>query len=478
MKERFTCFLFLLSTVFPGGCVSTSNSQLKTLPESFYDGEYETVVSGSMRQAQSVPENAALCHLRAGSAALCSGNIEQAKHFFEKANEIIWAFEQRNEMNAIIRREDSKTFLGAPYERAFASYYLGITDLLTRDYENALAAFKTALLADAGGKTQAFDSDIPVVFFLMAHCYNALGENKQAQECMREVRTLYPERIMRNVLTDIVSNSVKILDRQNGNNSALLTAAESVFDDLFMLDYEQGESLEEYWGKIKKEASVPGDKADKKDVNLQRGEIINAVSLQLSRISTQDYESFIKEKEKSTSMLHYSSNLLVIIDIGRGPYKYMGEGHGNTCRIQKSSNTEKRAQVTVGSTDVQSTCLADVFFQASTRGGREMDFILGDKAFFKDTIDLGAVLGLNPLLALATHGILNVTINTEADIRTWLTLPGEIHVVSETLPEGTHQIAVRFCNLFGVEIPQMTQTRTVSVTSGQKTVIYIRSVTQ
>ena len=476
MQKQFPFFLVLIFAVFLNGCVTTSKIRTKTLSERFYDREYAAVIADSMREAQNVPENAALCYLRAGSAALCSGNASQAKSFFEKANDIIWAFEQRDETKAVIGREDSKKFLGAPYERTLASYYLGITDLLTGDYENALASFKTALLADAGGKTQNYNSDIPIVFFLMAHCYNALGENKRAEESMQEVRTVYPKRFMHNVLTDIVSSNVKILGQQNRSSLEFMIAAESVFNDIFILDYEPGESIEEYWAKITKETLVVENGIDTKDVIFWRKKIIDAVSLKLSQAPIRDYERFINEKEKGISVLHYSDNLLIILDLGQGPYKYSSEGHGTICKIQKSSYLGKGVQVTLGdSADRQSTRLADIYFQASTRGGRKMDSILGNKANFKDTADIATVLGLNPLLALGMHYVLDGAINTEADIRAWLTLPGEIHAVSEKLPEGEYQITVRFCDLFGSEMPQMTQTRTVNIEPNKKTVIYVRS---
>ena len=112
--------------------------------------------------------------------------------------------------------------------------------------------------------------------------------------------------------------------------------------------------------------------------------------------------------------------------------------------------------------------LADVNFQATTRGGREMDTVLNNKAAVKTgmaasgnlllvagfacisamgsdakaDIVLGSVGGGCLLLGCTFH-IIGACINSSADVRCWKNLPGELMVVPMVLPVGEQEIAVR-----------------------------------
>ncbi len=114
------------------------------------------------------------------------------------------------------------------------------------------------------------------------------------------------------------------------------------------------------------------------------------------------------------------------------------------------------------------TGLADINFQATTRGGREMDTVLNNKAAVKTgmsasgnilliagyacfasmgsdakaDIVLGCVGGGCMLLGCTFH-IVGACINSTADIRCWKNLPGELLVVPMVLPEGERTVAVR-----------------------------------
>lgn len=111
--------------------------------------------------------------------------------------------------------------------------------------------------------------------------------------------------------------------------------------------------------------------------------------------------------------------------------------------------------------------LADINFQATTRGGREMDAVLQDKASVKSGMEASGniliVVGLG-LVASANGGsegdaimmcigggcilvggvfhVIGACINPDADIRYWKNLPGEFLIVPLVLPEGEHEITV------------------------------------
>ena len=114
------------------------------------------------------------------------------------------------------------------------------------------------------------------------------------------------------------------------------------------------------------------------------------------------------------------------------------------------------------------TGLANINFQATTRGGREMDTVLSNKAAVKTgmaasgnillvtgyacfasmgnsaeaNLVLGCVGGSCMLLGCTFH-IVGACINPTADVRSWKNLPGELLVIPMVVPNGEHTIAIR-----------------------------------
>lgn len=112
--------------------------------------------------------------------------------------------------------------------------------------------------------------------------------------------------------------------------------------------------------------------------------------------------------------------------------------------------------------------IADINFQATTRGGRAMDEVLSNKAAVKTGLKASknvlilvgfsclASMGSNAkanivlasvgggcILAGLTFHVIGECINSSADIRCWKNLPGELLIMPLYLPEGEHGITVR-----------------------------------
>lgn len=144
------------------------------------------------------------------------------------------------------------------------------------------------------------------------------------------------------------------------------------------------------------------------------------------------------------------------------------------------------------------TQLEDVYFQASTRGGRQFDSILAGKAQFKsasDTVgnvaligaaaaatyasgtsdprhqrDAAAAAGVLLLVGLAAKGIAEAT-EAEADIRYWDNLPDRVHAATLALPEGVNKLTVEFVSAGGLPL----RTREVPVARvGQCGIAWVR----
>lgn len=173
--------------------------------------------------------------------------------------------------------------------------------------------------------------------------------------------------------------------------------------------------------------------------------------------NTQLSKEFLQQAakgDKAYEGLSADRPVLVLFETGRVPFKYGGGKFGEALMWQShklADTTVKKACPEGGGACVaeQFTVGADVGYQATTRGGRPVDAVLGGKASFKEgaqTVSdvastIGAV-GLQTALAtgnrdaagfgmvgmfagLVAQGVAQST-QAQADIREWEQLPGTV----------------------------------------------------
>ena len=142
---------------------------------------------------------------------------------------------------------------------------------------------------------------------------------------------------------------------------------------------------------------------------------------------------------------------LVVIETGRSPRKLAdGIGHGEL--VYRRDRKYRQQKVRLGpEAETEAYAMEDIFFQASTRGGREVDRILEGKVRFRNrTAGAGSALsdassafgemalmtgdtqfsdigaGLSVLGAMQTMVALNA--RPRADTRYWSGLPDHVHI--------------------------------------------------
>ncbi|MBU1214295.1 MAG: hypothetical protein KKF58_03180 [Gammaproteobacteria bacterium] len=156
-----------------------------------------------------------------------------------------------------------------------------------------------------------------------------------------------------------------------------------------------------------------------------------------------------------------SDNVLLIAEVGRAPGKIASGRHQEELRYARHDDGLIRGVTfTQGSQLLVGQQIEDVYWQASTRGGRAVDKILAGKASFrntaeniatgaavfahitsdlardaarrKDSDDAGQYAGLAVLGMLVSIGsdIVAASTHPEADTRTWSTLPDRIYVAT------------------------------------------------
>ncbi len=153
------------------------------------------------------------------------------------------------------------------------------------------------------------------------------------------------------------------------------------------------------------------------------------------------------------------NNLLVVVEVGRAPIKYSGGKFNELLKFREEAPGIQRIRVK-SSPEIVSAPAENLFFQATTRGTRKVDAILGEKASFKEdtgnaTIGLagGAVAasqvdksgissGILALAAIGT-GIASASTRAEADTRTWDNLPHSVYLLGLTVPSGTAELLIQ-----------------------------------
>lgn len=200
-----------------------------------------------------------------------------------------------------------------------------------------------------------------------------------------------------------------------------------------------------------------------------------------------------------------AANVLVFVEYGRGPRKVATGEHGEQLKFVADSTRAVSARLEIAGQTVALPPWDDVTWQATTRGGRAMDHILGNKAVFKQAADtvgdaalLGAVIAAqntrkevrrvvtgpdgkqrvvtetvkdddaaNAALGLAAAGVLAKILSgaaqTTADTRAWDNLPQYLSLATLRLPPGEHPATLTFLDAAGQPLAKRAQTFTITI---------------
>ncbi len=322
--------------------------------------------------------NRVLNDMQAGMAAFEFGAVGHARAALQDAYVQIETIYADNDAAKAARStfapEESKDFKGEPYERAMVGYYLGMSDMMVADFENARASFRWGEFQDTMSASESYQSDMSLLAFLAGWSHQCQGA---------------------------VSGAAEYYARSQTYRSGLA--------------------------------------APKSD-----------------------------------------ANLLLIAEIGSAPVKYRTGKYGEELRYKQGEATDARAVTfEVAGKSLDGVLAEDLYFQATTLGGRAVDKILAGKASFKQgaettaavagavtaaSLDVAMISQLqgdqdmaNLAGGLAGAGLLVNMFSSfaaakakpAADIRAWDTLPERFLVATTRVKEKPKQIAATFFNESG-----------------------------
>ena len=194
------------------------------------------------------------------------------------------------------------------------------------------------------------------------------------------------------------------------------------------------------------------------------------------------------------------ANVLVLAETGYGPRK-LGDGVGNYELVYRRGKrfSETRAYMQRSGQWLPLYPIEDVFWQATTRGGRPVDRIIQGKVAFKQNTeavgtvltglaseamvlqpltysksldDKAAVVGLIGVAALA----LSSKAKPAADVRYWESLPDAIHIATLTADAAQlGAVPFTFIDANNAEVPGLAQSRKVVADPRGRGLLWVRS---
>lgn len=160
-------------------------------------------------------------------------------------------------------------------------------------------------------------------------------------------------------------------------------------------------------------------------------------------------------------------NLLVLVETGTAPRKLAdGVGHGELKYFRGKNFKENRVTISINGEVHHAYPLEDIYWQARSRGGREIDRILEGKVYFKNSgqesssalaatgsmiqslansLNSPVTLGVGAGISLVS-GVVNLVAsgaNTYADTRYWSNLPDMVHFITAELPANSKTTSVQ-----------------------------------
>lgn len=384
---------------FISGCASVSDEP----PARARPGAHGQTAAD--RAAPVIPErDRVLYDYRAAATALRTGKYDVAKAQLDDAiariGGIIANDADAARARSLFSSENTKAFIGEPYERVMAYYYRGLLYWRDGEPDNARACFRSGQVIDSGTAEEKYDADYV------------------------------------------------LLDYLDGLASTKLQADGS--DALARAQAHAGNKL-----------NLPA------------------------------YNS--------------AANVLVFAEYGYGPRKYAAGRYGEELRfhVEDSPTRSARLLLDEGRMIVPLPAYDDLNFQATTRGGRVMDHILGNKAFFKAGADVAGDVALAgaaiaheqarnrerrgkdgddadmAALGLGLFGVISkiasAATRTEADIRQWNNLPQRLSFAALKLPPGTHTGRIEFLDRDGNVLAARTRQVAFNVGADERDTVVILS---
>ncbi|MGE5297185.1 MAG: hypothetical protein ACM3VT_20365, partial [Solirubrobacterales bacterium] len=390
-------------------------SQACDARKAYWSGRYAEAQQQFAALTESIHPSVILYVNECAMCSLAQGQYAETERYLRRADSLLNTYysEEREKLaTSVFGAEAEKVYRGDPYEQAMAYTLLAMILMDRGDYDNALAACKSGVLADSDASENLFDSDIALLHALEAKCCQLRGKDEE----FRAHR-------------DAAAKSVRLTSEQVRDDF-------SKRQDLLAI-LKMSRTERKRMGETRSDDEIEGEIQRLSDELGRRIESIDAVN-QLGLLYSGEF------------------NVLIVVPRDRSARKLRtgGEAEMIVFNEYQTQCPPPELRLDGGALGPElSAAAVDVDFQALTRGGRRMDAILKGKAVSRATTrevgqtfidagnNAGGLVGLGVVLIGGAMQATAGAMTAEADTRCWQTLPKRFDVYAMKLPPGAHELA-------------------------------------
>ncbi|MGB2998062.1 MAG: hypothetical protein WBC59_05425 [Phycisphaerae bacterium] len=372
----------------------------------------------------------ALQRMEFGRQAIRLGSYTRAKPRLTEAFEQLEV--EHDATAAALSSERFKYYKGETYERAMLCTYLGIIEYQAGNYNDARIFLSRALSHDRGAVVHKntppeVGEDFGLAFYWIGKTYAKLGDADNAGVAFRKATTETPRKekdAARELKEDRKEAAEYQKKRAEGEQWAYQTFTDPEKEDLFI---EGVVNLAEVGGNIDEASkTLPGASPE--------CPVLRAAE---------------KPGEFFASAYQADCNLILTIELGRCPFKYLGGIGGERTEFGRPRTPSHAIRVYVdGHAAGPAFEALDLWNQAATQDRiGEKDAAQTGKAIFKEILSHAPYAG-----SLAGHW------DVSGDARYWMSLPGKVYLFAAKATPGPHTVRLEVFDVDGNRLPRWTNT--------------------
>jgi len=374
--------------------------------------------------------NYVLARMEFGRQAILLGSYTRARPRLREAFDQLEV--EHDNVGAALSSERLKYYKGETYERAMLCYYAALAEYLAGNYNEARILLARALLADKGAVVEKstpaeVGEDFGLAFYWIGKTYAKLGDMDNSAIALRKAATRTPRKnkdAERESKEDAKAAGEMLKKRAEGEAWAYRTFHNPEKPDLYI---EPIVNLAEAEGTLAGAPAVlPG-----------------AAPASPVRRATEKSEEFF------TPAFQTATNLVLTLDLGRCPYKYLGGISGERTEFGRSPVRPRTVRVYLdGHYAGPAFQVLDLWDQAATQDRiGEKEAAQATKAVLREVLSYAPYAG-----SLAGHW------DVSGDVRHWTTLPGKVFIFAADVTPGPHTVRLEMYDINGVRLPRWTNT--------------------
>jgi len=374
--------------------------------------------------------NYVLARMEFGRQAILLGSYARARPRLREAFDQLEV--QHDNVGAALSSERLKYYKGETYERAMLCYYAALAEYLAGNYNEARILLARALLADKGAVVNKstppeVGEDFGLAFYWIGKTYAKLGEMDNAAIALRKATTRTPRKdkdAQRESKEDAKAAGEMLKKRTEGEAWTYQTFHNPEKPDLFI-------------GPIVNLAEAAHTLADAPAV------LPGAAPASPVRRAAEKSEEFF------TPAFQTAANLVLTIDVGRCPYKYLSGIGGERTEFGRPPVWPRAIRVYIdGHYAGPAFQVLDLWDQAATQDRiGEKEAAQATKAILREILSHAPYAG-----SLAGHW------DVSGDVRHWTTLPGKVFIFAADVAPGPHTVRLEMYDINGARLPRWTNT--------------------